>query len=93
MDSILSRLLKESNVVGIDSLNDYYDPKLKKLRLEKLKEDSSLDNFVFEKIDIAERETVDVFKNNKFDAIVHLAAQAGVRYSLENPMLTLILIL
>ena len=84
---LASRLLKEgNNVVGIDSLNDYYDPKLKKLRLEKLKEDSSLDNFVFEKIDIAERETIDnFFKNNKFDAIVHLAAQAGVRYSLENP--------
>ena len=84
---LASRLLKEgNNVVGIDSLNDYYDPKLKKLRLEKLKEDSSLDNFIFEKIDIAERETIDnFFKNNKFDAIVHLAAQAGVRYSLENP--------
>jgi len=77
-------LARGDQVIGIDNLNDYYDPKLKKDRLVQIQ---SHDNFQFEKIDIGERETMETFfANHKdIDAVVHLAAQAGVRYSLENP--------
>ena len=71
------------NVLGIDNLNDYYDPCLKKNRLNLLKLKK---NFSFEKIDISELDNLDkVFKKFKPDKIVNLAAQAGVRYSIENP--------
>ena len=71
------------SVVGIDNLNDYYDPDLKLARLEHLK---SLSSFSFQKIDIADRPAMDeLFATEGFDRVVHLAAQAGVRYSLENP--------
>ncbi|KJG23566.1 protein CapI [Photobacterium iliopiscarium] len=77
-------LKKGHDVVGIDIVNDYYDVALKEARLAPL-----LDNnkFVFKKIDIAHSQDVlDLFANEKFDRVVHLAAQAGVRYSIENPM-------
>jgi UDP-glucuronate 4-epimerase len=70
-------------VLGIDNINDYYDPNLKLARLEQLK---PYKNFNFEKVDISNRETItqsfQTFKPNK---VVNLAAQAGVRYSIENP--------
>jgi UDP-glucuronate 4-epimerase len=70
-------------VVGIDSLNDYYDPALKRARLARLE---GRDGFTFERIDIADRAQVDaLFARNAFTGVVHLAAQAGVRWSLENP--------
>src|SRR5690625_187388 len=70
-------------VIGIDNLNDYYDVNLKRARLEKL---MPYDNFKFIKGDISDRETVDqVFQKYKPNIVVNLAAQAGVRYSLENP--------
>ncbi|WP_289032213.1 NAD-dependent epimerase [uncultured Paraglaciecola sp.] len=70
-------------VVGLDNLNDYYDPKLKYARLERLK---AFDNFAFIKLDLADREEMSLlFANEKFDRVIHLAAQAGVRYSIENP--------
>lgn len=70
-------------VIGIDNLNSYYDPKLKDSRLEKLKTNK---NFNFYKVDITESDDLDlVFKNNMPSHVIHLAAQAGVRYSLENP--------
>ncbi|MBP5858865.1 SDR family NAD(P)-dependent oxidoreductase [Marivibrio halodurans] len=71
-------------VVGIDNLNDYYDPTLKQARLATL---NGLDGFTFEKIDIADRAAIeDLFaRRGDITRIVHLAAQAGVRYSLENP--------
>ncbi|MDB5367191.1 MAG: protein CapI [Rhodospirillales bacterium] len=70
-------------VVGIDSLNEYYDPALKRARLARLE---ARDGFTFERIDIADRGQVDaLFARNGFTGIVHLAAQAGVRWSLENP--------
>ena len=77
-------LLDDGYVVfGIDNINDYYDPSLKYARLEHLK---PYKNFKFEKVDIADRDTItqsfQTFKPNK---VVNLAAQAGVRYSLENP--------
>jgi UDP-glucuronate 4-epimerase len=70
-------------VVGVDSINDYYDPALKKARLEVLNE---FDKFSFHKLDLAERHAVErIFAEGEFGPVVHLAAQAGVRYSLKNP--------
>lgn len=69
-------------VVGIDNLNDYYDVNLKQARLDLLKHD----NFSFYKIDLADREKMAaLFTDERFDRVINLAAQAGVRYSLENP--------
>lgn len=70
-------------VVGIDNLNPYYDVSLKKARLAFLKEQSS---FKFQLIDIADREAVpQLFESHTINRVIHLAAQPGVRYSLENP--------
>ena len=70
-------------VVGVDNLNDYYDVTLKQARLERL---LARDDYTHKKIDIADRVAVEaVISSEKPDRIVHLAAQAGVRYSLENP--------
>lgn len=74
---------KGYNVIGIDSLNDYYDVQLKKDRLAQLE---GFDNFKFQQIDISNKERFDrLFIDNKIDVVVNLAAQAGVRYSIENP--------
>ena len=82
---IAKRLLENGcKVVGIDNLNDYYDIELKKSRLSQLNCKSY--DFEFEKIDINETEKIsNFFKKHKFELVVHLAAQAGVRYSIENP--------
>jgi UDP-glucuronate 4-epimerase len=79
------RLLERGHdVLGVDNLNSYYDPALKRARLERLRPHPK---FSFEKLDIAdERALAAVFDSRGFDAVLHLAAQAGVRYSLENPM-------
>ncbi|MEK6245355.1 MAG: NAD-dependent epimerase [Pseudomonadota bacterium] len=79
------RLLERGHeVFGIDNLNAYYDPALKRARLEQLR---PFPEFSFEKLDIAEERALGaVFESRRFDAVLHLAAQAGVRYSLENPM-------
>src|SRR5881394_3673454 len=70
-------------VVGIDNLNAYYDVRLKQARLERLRARSG---FLFQKLDIVERKPMaELFAAGKFDSVVHLAAQAGVRYSIENP--------
>jgi UDP-glucuronate 4-epimerase len=78
------RLLQEgSRVVGVDNLSDYYDVGLKLARLEQLQGHSE---FRFLKLDLADRAGVaDLFRKHRFDRVVNLAAQAGVRYSLENP--------
>jgi len=78
------RLLEHGNsVVGIDNLNDYYDVNLKKTRLNELKE---YPGFTFHKLDLVNRKGIErLFSENKFDYVVNLAAQAGVRYSLTNP--------
>jgi UDP-glucuronate 4-epimerase len=71
------------DVVGIDNINDYYEITLKQARLSRIEHAS----FTFIKIDIADRQGMaDLFTTHKFDKVVHLAAQAGVRYSIENPM-------
>jgi UDP-glucuronate 4-epimerase len=79
------RLLERGHeVFGIDNLNDYYDPTLKRARLEQLR---PFQKFAFEKLDIADEPALRAaFESRRFDAVLHLAAQAGVRYSLENPM-------
>jgi len=70
-------------VVGIDNLNNYYDVNLKEARLDILKQQAA---FSFYKQDIAERVGLDlIFCDNPADRVIHLAAQAGVRYSIENP--------
>ena len=78
-------LLKRGNVVvGIDNLNDYYDVSLKENRLAQLIE---FDNFSFIKLDIADHNGVnELFLKCNFQSVIHLAAQAGVRYSIQNPM-------
>tara|TARA_R110002033_G_scaffold169130_1_gene209458 strand:+ start:1338 stop:2327 length:990 start_codon:yes stop_codon:yes gene_type:complete len=71
-------------VVGLDNLNDYYDPNLKIARLKRI---DHLSLFRFIKMDIADRISIaKLFDTEKFDRVIHLAAQAGVRYSIENPM-------
>jgi UDP-glucuronate 4-epimerase len=76
-------LERGDEAVGIDNLNDYYDVTLKEARLKQLARHS---RFTFRKIDIADRGAVaGLFANGGFERVVHLAAQPGVRYSLENP--------
>ncbi len=82
--TIRALIAQGETVVGVDNLNDYYDVSLKQTRLEDLKK---LNGFTFYKADIAERNTIEkIFSAHpEIDRIIHLAAQAGVRYSLENP--------
>ena len=76
-------LARGDEVVGLDNLNDYYRVQLKQDRLSQL---AGHENFRFIEMDLADRERMpDVFKSEQFDVVVNLAAQAGVRYSLENP--------
>ena len=82
----LALLDRGDEVVGIDNLNDYYDPLLKKLRLDEIAKHSKFSNFTFLKADISDRVFIEqLFADHSFDVVVNLAAQAGVRYSLENP--------
>ncbi len=96
---LAKKLLERGDeVVGLDNINDYYDVNLKYVRLdelgiekEKIEENKKIiskkyDNHSFYKIDLADKEAMEnLFKIEKLDAVMHLAAQAGVRYSLENP--------
>ncbi len=76
-------LARGDEVVGIDNLNDYYDPKLKAARLRNLSADG---NFRFVKMDLTDAGAMQrLFGQGKFQRVVHLAAQAGVRYSIPNP--------
>lgn len=77
------KLLKAGNVVvGVDNLNEYYDVNLKHARLRRIEHP----NFTFVNADIANREAIaQLFETEQFDRVIHLAAQAGVRYSIENP--------
>lgn len=81
---LATKLLAEGNeVYGVDNLNDYYDVNLKQARLQQLLPQS---NFTFEYLDLSDRSAVaELFATHNFAVVVHLAAQAGVRYSLENP--------
>jgi len=76
-------LARGASIVGLDSLNNYYDVQLKRDRLRQL---TSYPAFAFYQIDLVDREQIaNLFKNEPCDFVIHLAAQAGVRYSLENP--------
>jgi UDP-glucuronate 4-epimerase len=81
---VAQRLLADGHeVVGVDSINNYYDPKLKEARLDILKNHR---RFSFEKLDLADRgASTSLFAQHRFPVVIHLAAQAGVRYSLQNP--------
>ena len=81
----LSKSLLDDNyeVLGIDNINNYYDPKHKLIRLDQLK---PYKNFSFQKVDIADKKSItQSFRSFKPQKVVNLAAQAGVRYSIENP--------
>tara|TARA_Y100001970_G_C14155471_1_gene815281 strand:- start:542 stop:1504 length:963 start_codon:yes stop_codon:yes gene_type:complete len=79
-----SNLLSQGHkIYGIDNLNNYYDLKLKKDRIKELKKEK---NFFFKKVDLSNKKKINlIIKLNKIKYIVHLAAQAGVRYSIDNP--------
>ncbi len=89
--NLVIRLLKELNggmIISLDSMNDYYDPKLKEYRLSRINEivPESKVKHIFIKEDISDKNAMDeVFSNYKPSIVVNLAAQAGVRYSIENP--------
>lgn len=83
---IKALLNKEIFIVGIDNFNNYYDVQLKKDRLKILAENSTEDNFRFIELDLAERDAMaSLFTEHGFDIVINLGAQAGVRYSIENP--------
>jgi UDP-glucuronate 4-epimerase len=82
----LRLLARGDSVVGIDNMNDYYDVKLKENRLKRFPDGAAGAKFTFRKLDITHRADVQaLFEEQKFDAVVNLAAQAGVRYSITNP--------
>jgi len=82
MHTAKSFLSKGNHIIGVDNLDNYYDTNLKKNRLKKLKHK----NFIFEKINIINKSNLQyIFEKYDFDYVIHLAAQAGVRYSLINP--------
>ncbi len=83
MTTTLRLLARGDEVVGLDNLNDYYEVSLKENRLARL---TGHPNFRFVKLDVADRPGMErLFATEKFDKVIHLAAQAGVRYSLQNP--------
>ncbi len=76
-------LEKGARVIGIDNMNDYYDVRMKEYRLKRIRKH---ENFSFHKCDIEDRSALRrIFRKYKFDAVINLAARAGVRYSMENP--------
>lgn len=81
--NLAQALISKNKIIGFDNINDYYDPELKEYRLSKLK---SSPNFTFIKGDLSDKQAVDsIFEKYHPDIVVNLAAQAGVRYSIENP--------
>ncbi len=83
MTASLRLLARGDEVVGLDNMNDYYEVSLKESRLKRL---TALPGFRFVKLDVADRAGMEaLFAAEKFDKVIHLAAQAGVRYSIQNP--------
>lgn len=81
----LLRMYEDIKIIGIDSMNDYYDVSLKEYRLHKLLQEEK-SRFIFEKGNLADKECIDrIFQEYRPDIVVNLAAQAGVRYSITNP--------
>lgn len=84
--TILALLSQGHKILGIDNLNGYYDVNLKLDRLAEIEKHPQRENHQFIKMDIADRKAMeDLFEQHQFDRVIHLAAQAGVRYSIENP--------
>ena len=87
--NLVKRLFKEldgATIVGIDNMNSYYDVSLKEYRLQELEKIANTNKWIFVRGSIADREVVNsLFEQYKFNIVVNLAAQAGVRYSIENP--------
>ena len=82
----LRLLARGDNVIGVDNLNDYYDVSLKEARLQDIAKHPQASNFKFIKLDLADTSATEVlFKTEQPERVIHLAAQAGVRYSLQNP--------
>jgi UDP-glucuronate 4-epimerase len=82
----LALLSQGHEIIGIDNLNDYYDVNLKHGRLAEIEKHPQQKNYQFIKMDIANRKAMEnLFEQHQFDRVIHLAAQAGVRYSIENP--------
>ncbi len=76
-------LIKDGHtVVGVDNMNDAYDVRMKEYRLRKLQ---AISGFTFHKLDISEKSVIEQFKNDRFEAVINLAARAGVRASVSNP--------
>ena len=87
MHTAQTLLKRGDNVVGLDNLNDYYDVKLKEDRLREIEACPGAAGFKFVKMDIANRDAVEqIFQQEKPDKVINLAAQPGVRYSIENPL-------
>lgn len=79
-------LARGDSVIGLDNLNEYYDPSLKQRRLDLISQAEGHSQFKFIKADLGDRDAMEaVFKDHQFDRVIHLGAQAGVRYSLEHP--------
>ncbi|MBI3382949.1 MAG: NAD-dependent epimerase [Aquabacterium sp.] len=86
MHTTLNLLKRGDEVVGIDNMNDYYDPQLKRDRLAEIDRHAPAGRFRFLQMDVADTSSMNaLFRQERFDRVVHLAAQAGVRYSLQNP--------
>ena len=83
--SLCIKLLKRGDsVIGIDNHNDYYDPKIKEARLQQLEKYSNYQHY---RVDLCDQNSIeDIFKNHNPHKVVNLAAQAGVRYSIDNPL-------
>ena len=84
----LFKEMSEGTIVGLDNMNDYYDPTLKDYRLSVISSEAEKSpcEYHFVKGDLADKALIDkLFADYKFDIVVNLAAQAGVRYSIENP--------
>ena len=84
---LCKKLIKNGNkIIGIDNINDYYDIELKKKRLEILSQTSSKNNWQFLKTDLLDKDQLlQIFQDYKPETVINLAAQAGVRYSIQNP--------
>ena len=85
--NLCERLLANGHsVVGVDNFNDYYDVTLKRDRIKQIQQHKQVENFSLQELSLEDRPVIaELFENNNFDVVVNLAAQAGVRYSLENP--------
>ena len=85
--NLCERLLANGHtVVGVDNFNDYYDVTLKRDRIKQIQQHQQVESFSLQELSLEDRPVIaELFENNNFDVVVNLAAQAGVRYSLENP--------